>query len=186
MHRSSRSAGVLAALAAVGALTVAGCGSPAENVGGAGAALPTTTAPIGGAAANLKASCAGLTVQLVPLHGAASGTTFADLVVGNPGKTACQLPARPALQYLDAAHKPIPVENGTGGPAEKPYTLSPGASAAMVIGYSSDGNPPCDAKTAYVRVSPPGAVVTFDGATHCAHDTVVEGRWVAGTYAAPS
>ncbi|MEY9888901.1 hypothetical protein ABIA31_002549 [Catenulispora sp. MAP5-51] len=229
MHRFSRSTGALAAVAAVSALTMAGCGSSTntKSAGGSGTTVttaatssassptavssPTTasnptsassptsagdptgisaapsTAPsttAGSAAGSADpAHCGGLAEKLVPLSGAASGNTFTDLVATNNGTTACTLSAQPDLKYLDAHDQPLAV-SFSSDPQLKPYTLAPGASAAMVIGYGSDGNGVCVAIAA-VRVTPPGDDLPFAGRTHCAHDTAYEEGWVAGTYSAP-
>jgi hypothetical protein len=165
----------MTAVAAVSALTLAGCASRPTNA-------TATSAMAGGP--DRAGSCAGVAAKIVPLPGAASGNTFADLVMVNHGTATCALPAKPELQYLGADHKPVPVAVGSDQSAPS-HQLAPGASAAMAIDYGSDGNPPCDVKIAYVRVTPPGEDLAFDGATHCAHDSVDEEGWVVGSYAAP-
>lgn len=185
MHR-----GFLIAVAAVGVLTVQGCGSgtptTASNASitsstSSASSTPSTSAST---SASVSSSCAGLDARMVPLHGAASGTTFADLVVTNHGTTACTLPAQPALEYFSATHKALPVEFSSD-PDLKPYTLAPGASAAMVVGYGSAANPPCDGAIAFVRVASLAGDLPFSGRTNCVHDTTYEEGWVAGTYSAP-
>jgi len=197
MHR--RTLGALVIATAVSALTITGCGSGKSSASGVGTAVTTagtpstSSAPSGAGESSTSSTvgvldgagtCPGLGVKIVPLHGAAAGSTYADLVVDNQGKSACTLPAQPKLEYLDANHKLVRVRVSTDSTAN-PFTLASGTTAAMAIGYGSDGNPPCDVKIAYIRVTPPGDVVTFDGRTHCAQDGAVESAWVAGSYAAP-
>ena len=198
----------LASLVVVGTLTTAGCGSAksGSSAAGSGAGTPvaTTSSPAapsstsGSSAApatsastspqdgsvNGPGPCAGLDVKIVPLHGAASGTSFSDLVVVNRGKATCELPGQPEIEYLGADHKPIPVKF-SADPSAQPYRLAVGAAAALVIGYGGDGVQPCDTKIAYVRVTPPGNDIAFDGRTHCEHDGFYEEKWLAGSYAAP-
>jgi hypothetical protein len=121
---------------------------------------------------------------MVSLPGVASGSTFADLVVVNRGKTACTLPAQPKPVYLTADHKPLPIAFSSD-PNLKTYDLAPGASAAMVIGYSSASEQPCHGKIAYVRITPPGDDLPFDGRMNCTYDSTHDGSWVAGAYAPP-
>lgn len=169
MHRISGAAGALTAVAAISTLTAADSGARTGTETGA---------------EHHARSCSALTAEIVPLRGAAAGTTFADLVVVNHGKNTCTLPGQPTLQYLDGKHRPIAVAFGPDHSVPS-HKLPPGASAAMAVGYGTDGNPPCDATIAYVRVTPPGTDVPYDGATHCADDTTYEGNWVTGSYAAP-
>ncbi|ACU75891.1 hypothetical protein Caci_7061 [Catenulispora acidiphila DSM 44928] len=191
MHR-----GFLIAVAAVGVLTVQGCGSgtptTASNASSTPSAFSTSSTPSASSTPSTSAStstsasssCAGLDAKMVPLHGAASGTTFADLVVTNHSTTACTLPAQPALAYFSATHKALPVEF-SANPDLKPYNLAPGASAAMVVGYGSAADPPCDGAIAFVRVASLAGDLPFSGRTNCVHDTTYEEGWVAGTYSAP-
>ena len=211
MHRFSRSAGALAAVAAVSALTMAGCGSSGKNAGGAGttvattatsstsspntastptgassstgtAAAPSTTASSSAGASN-RSVCPGLVEKLVELRGVAMGNTFSDLVATNDGAAACTLPAQPELQYLDARHQPLLV-TFSSDPQLKPYNLAPGASAAMVVGYSSDGNYLC-VPIGYIRLASFNDELAVTRRTHCEHDGYYEEGWVAGTYSAP-
>lgn len=175
MHRICRTAGGLTAVTTISALTIAGCASKATNA--------TTASALSGGR-DAAGSCSAVAAKIVPLPGVASGNTFADLVMVNHGATTCTLPAKPELQYLGVDHKPMTVAISSDQSAQS-HQLAPGASAAMAIDYGSDGNPPCDATIAYVRVTPPGEDIPFDGATHCAHDSVDEQGWVAGSYAAP-
>ena len=209
MHR--RIQGVLILAAVVSGLAMNGCGSSTSGAHGTGTAVttpstssissPTTgnsppetdtssgtgTGTEPGTATgigNTAGPCSGLDAQIVQLHGAASGTSFSDLVVVNRGQTTCTLPGQPKIEYLAPSHKTIPVRF-SADPSLPSYRLAPGASAAMAIGYGTDGNQPCDDKIAYVRVTPPGTMVTVDGPRHCAHDGFSEEAWVAGSYAAP-
>lgn len=175
MHRICRTAAGVTAVAAVSALTIAGCASKATDA---------TTASAVSSGRDAAGSCTGVAARIVPLPGVASGNTFADLVMVNNGTTTCTLPGKPDLQYLGGDHKSVPVAVSADQSAPS-HELAPGASAAMAIDYGSDGNPPCDVRIAYVRVTPPGEDLAFDGATHCAHDSVDEEGWVAGSYAAP-
>ena len=217
MHRFSRSAGALAAVAAVSAMTMTGCGSGNKSAGGVattgtttaatsssspdntsnptgpsspasassptgGAAAPSTTASSPAGAAN-RSVCPGLVEKLVELHGAASGTTFSDLVATNDGAAACTLPAQPRLEYLDARHQPLAV-SFSSDPQPASYNLAPGASAAMVVAYSSDGNHQC-VPIGFVRLASFNDELAVTGRRHCEHDGYYEEGWVAGTYSAP-
>ncbi|MBS2537075.1 DUF4232 domain-containing protein [Catenulispora sp. NF23] len=175
MHPISRSAGALTAVAAVSALTTAGSDPDPTRTNGVATGIGTAVT---------TESCAGLVAKIVPLRGAAAGTTFSNLVIVNRGKTSCTLPGQPELDYLGADHLRIPVALSPDQRVPS-YRLKPGAWAAMAIGYGTDGNPPCDTKIAYVRVTPPGVVLPFDGGTHCANDGAYEENWSAGSYAAP-
>lgn len=163
--------------------TATGTASSTAGSSATGTASAGDTSSTAGAAGSSQ--CAGLDAKMVPLPGAASGNTYADLVVVNHGKTDCMLPAQPELEYLGANHKPLPVGFSSDPDLRTPYKLVPGASAAMVIGYGSGGNPPCDGEIAYVRVTPPGDDLPFEGRMNCLHDRTNEEGWVAGTYAAP-
>lgn len=117
------------------------------------------------------------------LHGAASGNTFSDLVATNHGAATCTLPAQPELQYLDARHQPLLV-TFSSDPQLAPYNLAPGASAAMVIGYSSDGNYHC-VPIGFMRLAAFNEELAVTDRHHCEHDSYYEEGWVAGTYSAP-
>ncbi|NUP48038.1 MAG: DUF4232 domain-containing protein [Catenulispora sp.] len=156
--------------AAISALTLSGCASTAP-------AVPARAAT-GSGDCTLKA-------DLGKLPGAAAGTSYWDLVVANTGTTSCTLPAQPGLAVLGPAHEQLPVTVNTD-PTAEPFVLAAGATAAQVVGYGSDGNPPCDSETAYLRLTPPGTDLAFRaGAEHCAADVLTSSRWVAGNYAAP-
>lgn len=156
--------------AAISALTLSGCASTASTTSAQAATDP------GGC--TLKA-------DLVKLPGVAAGTSYWDLVVTDTGKTSCTLPAQPGLAVLGPDHEELPVTVNTD-PTAEPFLLAAGATAAQAIGYGSDGNPPCDTETAYLRVTPPGAELAFrGGAKHCGADVLVSSGWVAGNYAAP-
>ncbi|NUR62879.1 MAG: hypothetical protein HOV87_30135 [Catenulispora sp.] len=53
----------------------------------------------------------------------------------------------------------------------------------MAFGYGSDYNPPCDAPTTYLRVTPPAVELPFRDSKHCAQDGSALSGWVAGNYA---
>lgn len=174
MHRMAGAAGALTAVAAISALTAADSGAGATT--GSGTAAGSTDRP---------ESCAGLVARVVPLPGAAMGTRYWDLVVTNHGKTVCTLPASPGLAFAGADHRRQSVHVDTD-PDARPYRLAAGASAAMVIRYGSDYDPPCHGPIASVRVTPPGTEQPFDVAQNCEQGGASETPWVAGTYAAPS
>lgn len=160
-----------------GASSPAGTSSPTGT-----AAAPSTTASSPAGAGN-RSVCPGLVEKLVELHGAASGNTFSDLVATNDGAAACTLPAQPELQYLDARHQPLLV-TFSSDPQLKPYNLAPGASAAMVVGYSSDGNYQC-VPIGFIRLASFNDELAVTNRRHCEHDGYYEEGWVAGTYSAP-
>ncbi|GAA1963800.1 DUF4232 domain-containing protein [Catenulispora subtropica] len=157
--------------ATVSVLTLAGCGSATD-------ASPAPAASTASPGCELKA-------DLVKLHGVAAGTSYWDVVVTNTGKAPCTLPAAPGLAVLGPDKKPLPVTVNRDPDAE-PFPLAPGTSAAQAIGYGTDGNPPCDAETTYLRLTPPGVDLAFRGdARHCGNDALVTSTWIAGNHAAP-
>ncbi|MBW8804466.1 MAG: DUF4232 domain-containing protein [Catenulisporales bacterium] len=126
----------------------------------------------------------GATARLDELPGAAAGSTFWDIVVTNHSTAACTLTAHPAVSVLDQDHQQLPFTVNPD-PTAQAMTLAPGASAAAVLAYGSDGNPPCASKTSYLLVTPPGIELTFRDSPHCEHDVAALSGWVAGEHAAP-
>lgn len=200
---------------AVSILTLAGCGSggtgsdTSADLGAGGAttgltssssavvtssAAPTTpsttaasttasTAPT--TAATAAQTCSDLTAVTVKLNGVAAGTSYWDVVVTNLGQAACILPPEPQFAVLGPNKKQLPVKV-SGDDSGQSFRLEAGASAAMVVGYGSDGNSPCDVEPAYLSITPPGLDLAFDsGAKHCANDALLSEDWVAGKHADP-
>lgn len=160
---------------------------PSSGTASASASTPASASVTGSSAApGSPPVCAApaVTARLDKLPGAAAGSTFWDIVATNHGPAACTLTARTAVTVLDSHHQQLPVTVNPD-PAAKAMTLAPGASAAAVLAYASDDNPPCASKTSYLLVTPPGIELAFRDLPHCEHDVAALAGWVAGEHAAP-
>lgn len=159
--------------------------------------VPTTTASATTpAAAPAAADCTigDLTVAYNPLHGVAAGTSFADLVVTNATSTACDLDGWLSIQYTDSAQEVIAVSITPPQTTDGQIPLAPGGSAAELVSYGSDGNPPpgqqtCTPVETDVQVSVAGqtgyVTVAIPTRGHCPNDGAMLDTPIPGTTATP-
>lgn len=203
------------AVAAVSALTLAGCGG---SKAAAGSGATSGTSPTASTSSiSVPTTTSSSTPAPSPATSASSATPTASTSPTTPATA-------PACAGLDARMVALPgvasgstfadlvvVNHGTTtcmlpaqpkpeyltaahkalpiqfstDPDLKPYALAPGASAVTVVVYSSAAQQPCGGKIAYVRISPVAGDIPFDGRESCSHDSTLDEGWTAGTYAAP-
>jgi hypothetical protein len=143
---------------------------------------PTTTSTStgsGSSAAPCSASDVSATFAVEP-GSAGAGNIVYKLTVTNTSSSACSVTGLPAVQLLDATHKPLPTHPTAQFPGtnEPVVTVDPGHTAVSEARFSPDVNGPgessnpCEPKASILRVSfGSGSVdATIDPATSvCSH-----------------
>jgi hypothetical protein len=142
----------------------------------------------------LSCTAGQLSVKLSPLQGAAAGTQFYDVVETNTSPQTCWVKHSVKLRLSDAYRQQIPIPVEEGPEPGTVVTLTPGASAAQTLAYSSDGNPPsgrstCATVEKYVEITvadePQPTVLPGLNRGYCPHDTITLTNLIAGSSSPP-